>query len=122
VGEGDPVGVRPLVLGEFEGAPIVASETCALDIIGATFVRDVEPGEMVICNDAGVTSLFPFTPARKRFCIFEYVYFARPDSIIDNISVHKARMRMGERARRGRPRSPFAARSGLASGCRRAAC
>jgi amidophosphoribosyltransferase len=95
IGVRDPVGVRPLVLGEFEGAPIVASETCALDIIGATFVRDVAPGEMVICNDAGVTSLFPFQPTRKRFCIFEYVYFARPDSVVDGVNVYGVRKRIG---------------------------
>ncbi len=71
IGVRDPLGVRPLVLGELNGAPILASETCALDIIGASFVRDVEPGEIVTCSDQGVESVKPFPPARRRFCIFE---------------------------------------------------
>ncbi|MEQ9640506.1 MAG: amidophosphoribosyltransferase [Alphaproteobacteria bacterium] len=95
VGVRDPVGVRPLVLGELDGANIIASETCALDIIGARFVRDVEPGEVVICNDAGVHSFFPFATERKRFCIFEYVYFARPDSVVDGTNVYAVRKRIG---------------------------
>jgi amidophosphoribosyltransferase len=96
IGVRDPLGVRPLVLGSYDGAMVLASETCALDIIGAKFVRDVEPGEMVIITRKGVESLRPFPPAQKRFCIFEYVYFARPDSSVEGYSVTTARRRIGE--------------------------
>jgi amidophosphoribosyltransferase len=95
IGMRDPLGIRPLVLGDLDGAWILASETCALDIIGARFVRDLKPGEMVVVTAKGIESSFPFEPQKSRFCIFEYVYFARPDSMMDDISVHKARMRMG---------------------------
>jgi amidophosphoribosyltransferase len=77
VGVRDPHGVRPLVIGQIGKAYVLASETCALDIIGATFVRDVEPGEMVVLNGESIESLKPFQPINRRFCIFEYVYFAR---------------------------------------------
>ncbi|MBU6156966.1 MAG: amidophosphoribosyltransferase, partial [Alphaproteobacteria bacterium] len=83
IGVRDPLGVRPLVIGLVDGAYVLASETCALDIIGAEFVRDVKPGELVVISDAGLESFQPFPPSRQRFCIFEYVYFARPDSLID---------------------------------------
>ena len=79
IGCRDPLGIRPLVLGDLDGAWILASETCALDIIGARFVRDVKPGEVVIINEDGLQSIFPFEQQKSRFCIFEYVYFARPD-------------------------------------------
>ncbi len=95
IGVRDPLGVRPLVLGRLGDAYIVASETCALDIIGADFVRDVEPGEIVVITAAGVRSTKPFERARKRLCIFEYIYFARPDSLVDGISVYEARKRIG---------------------------
>ncbi len=95
IGVRDPLGVRPLVLGRLGDAYMVASETCALDIIGAEFVRDVAPGEMVILDAAGVSSLKPLQPARQRFCIFEYIYFARPDSIVEGSSVYEARKRIG---------------------------
>lgn len=95
IGVRDPLGVRPLVLGELEGAPILTSETCALDIIGATFVRDIEPGEIVICTEGKVESLKPFPKASKRFCIFEYVYFARPDSAVEGLSTYEVRKRIG---------------------------
>ncbi len=95
IGARDPVGVRPLVLGKLDGAPILASETCALDIIGARFVRDVAPGEIVVCTPDSVRSLHPFPPARQRFCIFEYIYFARPDSNCEGVSVYEARKRVG---------------------------
>jgi len=95
IGVRDPLGVRPLVLGELNGAPILASETCALDIIGASYVRDVEPGEIVTCGDQGVESVKPFPPARRRFCIFEYIYFSRPDSVVENLNVYDARKRIG---------------------------
>jgi amidophosphoribosyltransferase len=104
IGVRDPLGVRPLVLGELNGAPILASETCALDIIGASYVRDVEPGEIVTCGDQGVESIKPFPPARRRFCIFEYVYFSRPDSEVESRSVYEVRKRIGqELARESHP-------------------
>jgi amidophosphoribosyltransferase len=95
IGVRDPLGVRPLVLGKLGDAWILSSETCALDIIGADFVRDIEPGEMVSIGPGGVKSLMPFDKARKRFCVFEYIYFARPDSVVDGISVYAARKRIG---------------------------
>jgi amidophosphoribosyltransferase len=95
VGCRDPLGIRPLVLGDLDGAWILASETCALDIIGARYVRDVAPGEVVVITESGIESLFPFKPQKSRFCIFEYVYFARPDSTIDGRNVYEARKRIG---------------------------
>ena len=95
IGVRDPNGVRPLVLGKLGDAHILASETCAFDIIGAEYVRDVAPGEMVVINGEGVQSHFPFEKATSRFCIFEYVYFARPDSVMDNTSVYAVRKRIG---------------------------
>ena len=95
IGARDPLGVRPLVLGQFDGAYFLASETCALDIIGATFIRDVEPGEVVVIDRNGITSLKPFAPKPSRFCVFEYIYFARPDSIVEGTSVYEARKRIG---------------------------
>jgi len=91
----DPLGVRPLIIGSIDGATILTSETCALDIIGAEYVRDVEPGEMVIVDSSGVLSLKPFAVSPPRFCIFEYVYFARPDSVVGDTSVYEARKRIG---------------------------
>ncbi|TJV59010.1 MAG: amidophosphoribosyltransferase, partial [Mesorhizobium sp.] len=87
IGCRDPLGIRPLVLGDLDGAWILASETCALDIIGARFVRDLKPGEMVVVTAKGIESLFPFEPQKTRFCIFEYVYFARPDSSVEGRNV-----------------------------------
>jgi amidophosphoribosyltransferase len=100
IGARDPNGIRPLVLGELDGKPIFASESCALDIIGARFVRDVENGEVVICEiqpDGSITidSLKPFGSRPERMCLFEYVYFARPDSVVAGRSVYGARKRMG---------------------------
>ncbi len=95
VGVRDPLGVRPLVLGQLGDAWILASETCALDIIGAEFVRDIEPGELVTINAEGVRSSRPFGRTTKRFCVFEYIYFARPDSVVDGVSVYEARKRIG---------------------------
>ena len=91
----DPMGVRPLVIGTIDGATILASETCALDIIGADFVRDVEPGELIIVDDRGMQSLKPFAPTPSRFCIFEYIYFARPDSMVEGSSVYEVRKNIG---------------------------
>ncbi len=96
IGVRDPLGVRPLVLGRFDGAYILCSESCALDIIGAEFVRDVEPGEMVIIDRDGLRSLRPFPPADSRFCIFEYIYFARPDSVCEGSSVYDVRKSIGK--------------------------
>ena len=95
IGVRDPMGVRPLVLGILDNSWIVASETCALDIIGARFVRDLEPGEMVVINESGIESLKPFPPQRPRHCIFEYIYFARPDSVMQGRSVYETRKRIG---------------------------
>ncbi|CAA7611588.1 Amidophosphoribosyltransferase [Magnetospirillum sp. LM-5] len=95
MGMRDPQGIRPLVLGKLDGAWCLASETCALDIIGAEFVRDIEAGEVVIITDAGVRSVKPFGDTKRRFCIFEYIYFARPDSIVEGTSVYDARKRIG---------------------------
>ncbi len=97
IGVRDPLGVRPLVLGQLEGSWILASETCAFDIIGAEFVRDIEPGEMVTITADGVQSSRPFGNSQpSRFCIFEYVYFSRPDSFIQGRHVYDTRKRMGE--------------------------
>ena len=103
IGARDPLGIRPLVLGELNGSPILASETCALDIIGAKFVRDVENGEVVVISREGVQSLRPFPAQRMRPCIFEYIYFARPDSIVHGRSVYDARKAMGAELARESP-------------------
>ena len=95
VGARDPLGIRPLVLGELDGCYILASETCALDIIGARFVRDVENGEVVIISETGIESIKPFGVLAARPCIFEYVYFARPDSVVHGKSVYAVRKAMG---------------------------
>ncbi len=95
IGVRDPFGIRPLVLGRLGDAHILASETCALDIIGAEVVRDVLPGEVVILNASGVTTLRPFAQRRQRLCIFEHIYFARPDSVLEGDSVYEARKRIG---------------------------
>jgi len=96
IGVRDPFGVRPLVLGDLDGVPILASETCALDIIGAAFVRDIEPGEMVVITKDGIESMHPFNRQPHRFCVFEHIYFARPDSVVDGQNVYAARKRIGE--------------------------
>jgi len=99
----DPLGFRPLVLGLLDGSPVVASETCSLDLIGAAYVRDVEPGEMVVISESGMTSLHLPTPEFQRQCIFEHVYFARPDSIVFGRNVHTSRIAMGRELARERP-------------------
>ena len=96
IGVRDPLGIRPLVLGKLGDAHILASETCAFDIIGAEFVRDVAPGEMLVIDESGVQSLFPFAKQPSRFCVFEYIYFARPDSVMEGRGVYGARKRIGE--------------------------
>jgi amidophosphoribosyltransferase len=96
IGVRDPLGVRPLVLGRLDDAWILASESCALDIIGAHHEREIEPGELVVIDAAGVRSTKPFGRAtRQRFCVFEYIYFARPDSVVEGISIYEARKRIG---------------------------
>ena len=97
IGARDPLGIRPLVLGEIGGRFVLSSETCGLDMIAAKFVRDIEPGEVVAITDAGVESLRPFPDARARPCLFEYVYFSRPDSVVNGVSVYDVRKRMGAR-------------------------
>jgi amidophosphoribosyltransferase len=103
VGVRDPHGFRPLVLGELNGAFILASETCALDLIEATYVRDIAPGEMVIIDHNGLESYFPFAPARHAQCIFEFVYFARPDSYIFGKNVYPIRKELGRQLAREAP-------------------
>ncbi len=100
IGARDPLGIRPLVLGDLNGAPILASETCALDIIGATFIREVENGEVIVCTPSGIESYFPFGRKPARPCIFEYIYFSRPDSIVGGRSVYDVRREMGRQLAR----------------------
>lgn len=95
IGVRDPLGIRPLILGKLGDAHILVSETCALDIIGAEFVRDIEPGELVVINNGGITTYHPFEKRSPRFCIFEYVYFSRPDSFIEGKYVYEKRKQMG---------------------------
>ena len=95
IGVRDPHGFRPLALAKLDGAWVLSSETCAFDLIGAEFVREVEPGEVVIIGENGIRSEFPFNDARRAFCMFEYVYFARPDSIISDVNVARVRTEMG---------------------------
>src|SRR4249919_3348386 len=103
VGARDPLGIRPLVMGTLDGCPILASETCALDIIGAKYVRDVENGEVLIFDEDGAHSHKPFPPMAPRPCIFEYIYFSRPDSIIGGRSVYEVRKNCGQELAREAP-------------------
>jgi amidophosphoribosyltransferase len=91
----DPFGVRPLVLGKLGDSDVIASESCAFDIIGADFVRDIKHGEMLVINKAGIQSLQPFKPQPSKFCIFEYIYFSRPDSVLEGNSVYQMRKNIG---------------------------
>jgi amidophosphoribosyltransferase len=103
VGARDPLGIRPLVLGDLDGCPILTSETCALDIIGAKYVRDIEHGEVIVFDEAGTQSHKPFPPMRPRPCLFEYIYFSRPDSILGGRPVYDVRKAIGaELARESR--------------------
>ena len=95
IGVRDPFGIRPLVIGKVNKSYVLASETCALDIIDAKFVREVENGEIVMINDKGIESIKPFPKVKERPCIFEYIYFSRPDSIIKNRSVYEYRKKLG---------------------------
>ncbi|MEM5788414.1 MAG: amidophosphoribosyltransferase [Syntrophobacteraceae bacterium] len=96
IGVRDPNGFRPLCLGELNDGYVLASETCALDLIEATYIRDIEPGEVLIIDDNGMRSLYPFTKTRNSHCIFEFIYFARPDSNIFNQNVYLFRKRLGQ--------------------------
>ncbi|MDR3324488.1 MAG: amidophosphoribosyltransferase [Spirochaetaceae bacterium] len=92
----DPNGFRPLCIGKIGESIVFASESCALNAIGAEFIRDVRPGEIVVVSDDGMESIADHCGAASSLCVFEYIYFARPDSVIDGVSVHKARLRAGE--------------------------
>ena len=95
IGIRDPFGIRPLIIGKLKKSYILTSETCALDIIGAKFVREVENGEIVIIDENGIESIKPFPKIKERPCIFEYIYFSRPDSIVKNVSVYEYRKKLG---------------------------
>jgi len=97
IGIRDPYGIRPLCLGRVGNSFVLASESCALDAVGAEFVRDVQPGEIVVIDAEGVHSMHVKTPMRSRLCLFEFVYFARPDSVIDGINVYQSRVEAGKR-------------------------
>ena len=99
----DPLGIRPLVMGKLGEATVFASESVALDIIGATFIRDVEPGELVMVNGSGIRSFTPFAKALPRPCIFEHVYFSRPDSVVEGTSVYEVRKAIGAELSREAP-------------------
>jgi amidophosphoribosyltransferase len=104
IGIRDPMGIRPLVLGELEGGiPVLASESVAFDIIGARYVREIEPGEMIVFTENGIESLRPFPPQRPRPCIFENIYFSRPDSLTAGGSVYEIRKRIGAELSREKP-------------------
>ena len=103
IGVRDPLGIRPLVMGRLGDGMVLASETCALDIIGAEFIREIAPGEMVVISDTEVKSHKPFEPQKPRPCIFEYVYFSRPDSIIGDRSVYEVRRDIGRELAREAP-------------------
>jgi amidophosphoribosyltransferase len=103
IGARDPLGIRPLVIGRLDACPILASETCALDIIGAKYIRDVDNGEIVVFDDEGMHSHKPFPPMPPRPCIFEYIYFSRPDSIVGGRPVYEVRKTMGAQLAREAP-------------------
>jgi len=105
IGVRDPWGVRPLVLGKLDGAYILASETCALDIIGAEFVRDIAPGELIVITKDGIESYHPFAKQPHRLCVFEYIYFSRPDSILEGRNVYEHRKSTGVELAREAPAS-----------------
>ena len=91
----DPFGIRPLVIGKLKNSFIFASETCALDIVGATFIREVENGEIVVIENGKLDSIKPFPKQKIRPCVFEYIYFARPDSLINGICAYEYRKKLG---------------------------
>ena len=96
IGLRDPLGIRPLVIGKLKNSYILSSESCGLDIIGAELIRDVEPGEIVVINNKGLKSIKPFTNAKLRPCLFEYIYFSRPDSILEGKNVYQVRKNIGK--------------------------
>jgi len=96
IGLRDPFGIRPLVLGKLNSSYVLASETCALDIIGAEFIRDVENGEIIVVENGKLTSIKPFPLVKARPCAFEYIYFARPDSLLNGQCAYEYRKKMGE--------------------------
>ena len=95
VGVRDPFGIRPLVIGKLKNSYIFASETCALDIVGANFIREVQNGEIVIIENGEIKSIKPFPKQKQRPCVFEYIYFARPDSLIKNKCAYEYRKNLG---------------------------
>ncbi|MCA9771798.1 MAG: amidophosphoribosyltransferase [Myxococcales bacterium] len=99
----DPHGFRPLALGSFEGRPVVASETCAFDLIGAAYEREIRPGEMLVFGNDGVQSLQPFDIEEERPCVFEHIYFARPDSFVFGQNVYEVRLRLGAQLAKEQP-------------------
>lgn len=99
----DPRGFRPLVLGQVDGAYVVASESCVMDLIGAKYIREVRPGEVLVINDQGLNSYFPFPKEEPKKCIFEHIYFARPDSYLFSEFVYSVRKRMGRALARQAP-------------------
>lgn len=99
----DPNGFRPLAIGRLGSSYVFASETCAFDLIDAEFIREVEPGEVIVVNDEGFVSYFPFEPAPRRHCVFEFIYFSRPDSNIFGANVHRVRKEFGKRLAREEP-------------------
>ncbi|MFZ5986977.1 MAG: amidophosphoribosyltransferase [Bacillota bacterium] len=103
IGIRDPFGIRPLCIGVIDDSYVLASETCALDAVGAKYVRDVKPGEIVLVGEDGLTSIQTEVPKQSKLCIFEYIYFARPDSYIDGVSVYRARIEAGRRLAKEHP-------------------
>lgn len=99
----DPYGFRPLILGRLGSAHVVASETCALDLVQAEYIREIAPGEILVINKDGMKSYFPLPPAPLRKCIFEFVYFARPDSLLFGLNVHQVRKELGRTLAREQP-------------------
>ena len=93
----DPYGIRPLVLGEVDGSYMISSESCAIDSLGGRLIRDVKPGELVELSSEGITSHFVYAARRTAHCMFEYVYFARPDSVIETREVFEIRKRIGQK-------------------------
>ena len=95
VGVRDPLGIRPLVLGKIKNSYVLASETCALDIIGAKFIREIENGEIVVIEKNNIESIKPFPNKKSRPCVFEYIYFARPDSLLNGKCAYEYRKNLG---------------------------
>ena len=99
----DPFGFRPLILGDLRGSPVVASETCAFDLVGAKFVREIDPGEVLVINEAGIKSFNPFPKQPHQHCVFEFIYFARPDSFLFHRNVYEVRRQLGVQLAREAP-------------------